>query len=76
MARPWIMIKEINGIEYAYLYKTVKQNGEFKSKIVRYLGRLDLLMEALSSVLEKRGRWPQKRPHRPGRDIDVSRGKG
>ena len=60
MARPWIMIKNINGIEYAYLYKTVKENGEFKNKMVRYLGRLDILVEALNGVLEKRGERPLK----------------
>jgi hypothetical protein len=55
-----MMIKNINGIEYAYLYKTVKENGEFKNKIVRYLGRLDMLVEALNGVLEKRGERPLK----------------
>jgi hypothetical protein len=58
MARPWIMIKEISGIEYAYLYRTIKEEGEFKNKMIRYLGRLDLLKEALDSVLKKREKRP------------------
>ena len=60
MARPWMMIKKIKGIEYAYLYKTVKQDGEFKNKMVRYLGRLDILVEALNGVRERRGERPLK----------------
>ncbi len=59
MARPYIMIKKINGIEYAYFYRNVRagqRKGKFKAELVRYIGRLDLLIEALNSVLEKRGR--------------------
>ena len=59
MARPYIMIKKINGIEYAYFYRNVRagqRKGKFKAELVRYIGRLDLLIEALNSVLGKRGR--------------------
>lgn len=58
MTRPYIMIKRIKGFEYAYLYKNIKQNGNYKGKMVRYLGRLDLLVEELDRVLESRGRKP------------------
>lgn len=62
MARPFIMVKTINGIEYAYLYKDVKEkDGMHKAKMVRYLGRLDILVEALNSVLIKRGKRPLPR---------------
>ena len=61
MARPFIMVKEINGIEYAYFYKDVKTNSRHKAKMVRYLGRLDILIEALNSVLIKRGKRPLPR---------------
>ena len=61
MARPYIMIKRIKGVEYAYFYRNIRagpRKGKFKAVIVRYIGRLDLLIEALNSVLEKRG-WNQ-----------------
>ena len=62
MARPFIMLKNVNGIEYAYLYKDVKdEDGMHKAEIVRYLGRLDLLLEALNSVLIKRNKRPLPR---------------
>jgi hypothetical protein len=59
MARPYIMIKKINGIEYAYFYRNIRagqRKGKFKAELIRYIGRLDLLIEALNSVLGKRGR--------------------
>jgi hypothetical protein len=58
MARPYIMIKKINGVEYAYFYRNIRadqRKGRFKAVMVRYIGRLDLLIEALNSVLRKRG---------------------
>jgi len=59
MARPFIMLKNVNGIEYAYLYKDVKkEDGSHQAKLVRYLGRLDVLLEALNSVLKKRDKRP------------------
>ena len=59
MARPFIMLKNVNGIEYAYLYKDVKtEDGRHQAELVRYLGRLDILLEALNSVLIRRGRGP------------------
>ena len=59
MARPFIMLKNVNGIEYAYLYKDVKnEDGRHQAELVRYLGRLDILIEALDSVLLKRGKRP------------------
>jgi hypothetical protein len=59
MARPYIMIKKIEGIEYAYFYRNIRassRKGKFKAVMVRYIGRLDLLIDALNSVLGKRGR--------------------
>ena len=59
MARPYIMIKKIKGVEYAYFYRNIRagpRKGKFKALMVRYIGRLDLLIEALNSVLGKRGR--------------------
>jgi len=58
MARPFIMVKTIKGIEYAYLYKDVILNDRHQPELIRYLGRLDLLVKALNSVLKKRGRKP------------------
>jgi len=59
MARPYIMIRKLNGVEYAYFYRNIRagpRKGKFKALMVRYIGRLDLLIEALNSVLGKRGR--------------------
>ena len=59
MARPYIMIKKIKGVEYAYFYRNIRagpRKGQFKAVMVRYIGRLDLLIKALNSVLGKRGR--------------------
>jgi hypothetical protein len=53
------MIKNIKGVEYAYFYRNIRvgpRKGCFKAVMVRYIGRLDLLVEALNSVLGKRGR--------------------
>jgi hypothetical protein len=62
MARPFIMLKNVNGIEYAYLYKDVKnEDGRHQAELVRYLGRLDILLEALNSVLIRRGKGPLPR---------------
>ena len=62
MARYFIMIKKLNGIEYAYYYKDVKtKNGRHKAEMVRYIGRLDVLIEALNSVLVKRKKRPLSR---------------
>jgi hypothetical protein len=69
MGRPYIMIKKINGVEYAYFYRNIRdgrRTGKFKAVMVRYLGRLDLLIEAFNSVLRRRGREPVQVRRTPG----------
>jgi len=72
MGRPYIMIKKINGVEYAYFYRNIRdgqRTGKFKAVMVRYIGRLDLLIEALNSVLRRRGREPVQARRTPGSHV-------